>query len=288
MSQPHNAYDPNLECQADDLNQGFKESPRMAWHDWIESLKFVKDTGYGRDKPGLLPTWTLKAERWKIKDEILEKIILHVVPQVRDLPPEINLANNDIGDLGISDMCNALLHANVHLHILRLQRNRIRADGAAALGRLVSNARVRGEETCEDAETFVMPLAHICWQKQMYTFCAVRIVSGKTHQIRALKASIGFVYQRAAHQIVHIIWWHLFGVCAMPVPPIACQTVAEVSSSGVHLEYLGHPLVADVKYNHWQALRDRDWCPRTSLAAAMGWLEGQLHFIVFCVCCFVL
>lgn len=65
-----------------------------------------------------------------------------------------------------------------------------------------------------DAETFVMPLAHICWQKEIYTFCAVRIVSGKTHQIRAWEAIIAQSDGISLDELV---------LCfAMPVAPIAC------------------------------------------------------------------
>lgn len=120
-----------------------------ASNEWIDSLKFVEDTGYGRDRSGVWPTWTVRAERRRITDEKLQRIVRHVVPQVRDLPPclvELNLANNDIRDAGVSQMCDALRHANVQLHILRLQRNRIQCQGAEALSRFVSRSRVPLEE----------------------------------------------------------------------------------------------------------------------------------------------
>lgn len=120
-----------------------------ASNEWIDSLKFVEDTGYGRDRSGVWSTWTVRAERRRITDEKLQRIVRHVVPQVRDLPPclvELNLANNDIRDAGVSQMCDALRHANVQLHILRLQRNRIQCQGAEALSRFVSRSRVPLEE----------------------------------------------------------------------------------------------------------------------------------------------
>ena len=38
------------------------------------------------------------------------------------------------------------------------------------------------------------------------------------------------------------------------------------SHGGKHLEYLGHPLVADRKYNPLGA-RDKEWCPRLPLGS---------------------
>ena len=35
-------------------------------------------------------------------------------------------------------------------------------------------------------------------------------------------------------------------------------------AAGKHLEYLGHPLVADRTYNP-NGYRDKEWCPRLSL-----------------------
>ena len=61
-------------------------------------------------------------------------------------------------------------------------------------------------EKGDNAETFVMPLAHTRWKQQAYyTFCAVRIVSGKTHQIRHWNQ----LYDRFSYKFLgaNWAWW---------------------------------------------------------------------------------
>ena len=153
----------------------------------------------------------------------------------------------------------------------------------------------------DEAETFVMPLAHTFWGQRTYTFCAVRIVSGKTHQIRRLDAACSLLDQAwwLLRMVVSINggtprrlvyngkssehgWFggtpilgnlHIFDMLTLEIQDKLCRKFfwrfscfffLKLVAQGKHLEYLGHPLVADRKYNPLGA-RDKEWCPRLPL-----------------------